>query len=47
MQDEEEIKDIVEAEELEEELEEVIRGRKVRCTCDTDPDFCEVHDTFA
>jgi hypothetical protein len=51
MHDEEEIKDEIEAEELEEELEQVIRGRKLgrklRCTCDEDPDFCELHNEFA
>lgn len=47
MLDEETVKDIEEAEEIEEELEKEIRGRKIRCTCDEDPDFCEFHNEFA
>lgn len=47
MNDEEDIKDEIEADELEDQLEEVIRGRKLKCTCDYDPDFCEVHNEFA
>lgn len=46
MTDEEDVKDIEEAEELEEELERKIRGRKIICTCDEDPDFCEEHNPF-
>lgn len=46
MHNEEETKDIEEVEELEEELEEKKRGRKIKCTCDEEPDFCEKHNPW-
>ena len=34
-------------EEIEHELKEKKRGRKIKCTCGEDPDFCEIHQNFA
>ena len=39
--EESEISEIDEIEEL-----EILRGRHIVCTCDTDPDYCEVHQNF-
>lgn len=29
------------------EIEEELRGRRLICTCDENPDFCELHNEFA
>lgn len=29
-----------------ENIEEELKGRKVKCTCDDDPDWCEVHNVW-
>lgn len=44
---EEDTKDETEVEEIEILLEQKKRGRKIVCTCDEDPDFCEKHNPFA
>jgi hypothetical protein len=46
MNDEDTVKDIEELEEIEKELKWKDRGRKIVCTCDSDPDFCEIHNEF-
>lgn len=46
MKDEDEVKDIEESEEIEEQLIMGDRGRKIVCTCNEDPDFCEIHNEF-
>jgi hypothetical protein len=28
------------------EIEMELRGRKIDCTCDEDPAFCEIHNPF-